>query len=127
MTLANNPADVYLLILDNGLYEVTGGQPTAGTGHADFARLARAAGIKRVYTFDTARGLAHRRRRGADGAGTGGVWLSRGPVRAEDAQAAAADGRASGAVVPGTPWLSGLIHNNVWAHLSLYVSPVILS
>jgi sulfopyruvate decarboxylase subunit beta len=52
VTLANQPADVYLLIVDNGLYEVTGGQPTAGTGHTDFALLARGAGIKRVYSFD---------------------------------------------------------------------------
>ena len=52
VTLANHPADLYLLILDNGLYEVTGGQPTAGTGHVDFAGLARAAGIARVYAFD---------------------------------------------------------------------------
>jgi thiamine pyrophosphate-dependent acetolactate synthase large subunit-like protein len=50
VTLANQPADVYLLILDNGLYEVTGGQATAGAGHADFAALARGAGIGRVYT-----------------------------------------------------------------------------
>src|SRR3954451_16761052 len=28
--LAQNPADVYLLIMDNGLYEVTGGQRIAG-------------------------------------------------------------------------------------------------
>lgn len=53
VTLADNPADVYLLVLDNGLYEVTGGQPTAGSGHADFAGMARAAGIRRVYSFDT--------------------------------------------------------------------------
>jgi thiamine pyrophosphate-dependent acetolactate synthase large subunit-like protein len=53
VTLANHPANVYLLIIDNGLYEVTGGQPTAGTGHTDFAGMARAAGIKRVYAFDT--------------------------------------------------------------------------
>src|SRR5947208_8294309 len=51
VTLASQPADVYLLILDNGLYEVTGGQPTAGAGHTDFAGLARAAGIRRVYAF----------------------------------------------------------------------------
>ena len=51
-TLAAHPADVYLVILDNGLYEVTGGQVTAGAGRADFAALARAAGIKRVYSFD---------------------------------------------------------------------------
>ena len=40
--------------MDNALYEVTGGQATAGAGHADFAQLARGAGIKRVYTFDEA-------------------------------------------------------------------------
>jgi thiamine pyrophosphate-dependent acetolactate synthase large subunit-like protein len=53
VTLAENPADVYLLILDNALYEVTGGQPPAGAGRTDFAGLARAAGIQRVYSFDS--------------------------------------------------------------------------
>ncbi len=53
VTLANNPADVYLLVMDNGLYEVTGGQPHAGAGHADYAGLARAAGIRRAYAFDS--------------------------------------------------------------------------
>lgn len=53
VTLAHHPADVFLLILDNQLYEVTGGQPNAGAGHTDFAAMARAAGIQRVYTFDT--------------------------------------------------------------------------
>jgi len=53
VTLANNPADVYLLVMDNGLYEVTGGQAHAGAGHTDFAGLARAAGIRRAYAFDT--------------------------------------------------------------------------
>ena len=52
VTLASNPADVYLLVMDNGLYEVTGGQAHAGAGHTDFAGLARAAGIPRVYAFD---------------------------------------------------------------------------
>jgi len=52
ITLANHPANIHLLILDNGLYEVTGGQPHAGVGHADFAELARGAGIRRVYSFD---------------------------------------------------------------------------
>ena len=54
VTLASHPANLYLLILDNGLYEVTGGQPVAGAGRTDFACLARAAGIPRVYAFDTA-------------------------------------------------------------------------
>lgn len=53
VTLSSHPANVYLLILDNGLYEVTGGQPTPGSGRTDFAGLARAAGIGRVYSFDT--------------------------------------------------------------------------
>jgi thiamine pyrophosphate-dependent acetolactate synthase large subunit-like protein len=54
VTIASHPANLYLLIIDNGLYEVTGGQQTAGTGHADYAGLARAAGIGRVYAFDAA-------------------------------------------------------------------------
>jgi thiamine pyrophosphate-dependent acetolactate synthase large subunit-like protein len=53
VTLAGNPANVYLLIIDNGLYEVTGGQPVVGAGRTDFAGLARSAGIGRVYEFDS--------------------------------------------------------------------------
>jgi sulfopyruvate decarboxylase subunit beta len=53
VTLAHHPANIYVLILDNGHYEVTGGQAHAGAGHADFAALARAAGIRRVYAFRT--------------------------------------------------------------------------
>ncbi len=51
VTLASHPADVFLLVLDNGLYEVTGGQVVAGAGRTDFALLARGAGLQRVYTF----------------------------------------------------------------------------
>ncbi len=51
VTLAAYPAPLYLLIMDNGLYEVTGGQATPGSRRTDFAGLARAAGIPRVYTF----------------------------------------------------------------------------
>jgi thiamine pyrophosphate-dependent acetolactate synthase large subunit-like protein len=53
VTLAHHPANVYLVVLDNGIYEVTGGQTTAGAGNANFAELARAAGIGRVYSCDT--------------------------------------------------------------------------
>jgi thiamine pyrophosphate-dependent acetolactate synthase large subunit-like protein len=53
VTLANNPADLFLLLIDNGVYEVTGGQPTPGAGRTDFAGLARAAGIRRVYSCET--------------------------------------------------------------------------
>jgi sulfopyruvate decarboxylase subunit beta len=53
VTLAQNPANVYLVIMDNALYEVTGGQAPAGAGRTDFAGLAQAAGIRRVYQFET--------------------------------------------------------------------------
>lgn len=52
-TLAGNPANLYLIIIDNGLYEVTGGQPRVAAGRVDFAGVARAAGIQRVYSFDS--------------------------------------------------------------------------
>jgi sulfopyruvate decarboxylase subunit beta len=53
VTVAQHPADLYALLIDNGLYEVTGGQPVAGAGRTDFAGLARAAGIPRVYACAT--------------------------------------------------------------------------
>jgi thiamine pyrophosphate-dependent acetolactate synthase large subunit-like protein len=53
VTLASHPANVYLVILENGIYEVTGGQPTAGSGCVDFGAIARGAGIQRVYAFDS--------------------------------------------------------------------------
>src|SRR5437868_371120 len=75
VTLANQAANVFLLILDNGLYEVTGGQPVAGAGRTDYAAMARAAGIARVYAFDTldawTRGAAEALR----GSGPSMIWL----------------------------------------------------
>src|SRR5205085_8335828 len=52
VTIAQHPADLWLLLLDNGLYEITGGQPVAGSGRTDYAGLARSAGWQCVYTFD---------------------------------------------------------------------------
>src|SRR4051812_47736410 len=37
VTLANYPADLFLVLIDNGVYEVTGGQPVPGSGRTDFA------------------------------------------------------------------------------------------
>jgi thiamine pyrophosphate-dependent acetolactate synthase large subunit-like protein len=51
VTVANHPARLTILLIDNGLYEVTGGQDVSGAGRTDFAGLAQAAGIHRVYTF----------------------------------------------------------------------------
>lgn len=53
VTLAQCPANVVVIILDNGIYEVTGGQPHAGGDRIDYAAIAQAAGIARTYTFDT--------------------------------------------------------------------------
>jgi thiamine pyrophosphate-dependent acetolactate synthase large subunit-like protein len=53
VTLANYAPNVFLIVMDNGLYEVTGGQAVPGAGHTNFAELASAAGIKRVYNFDS--------------------------------------------------------------------------
>ena len=75
VTLANHPANVYLVIMDNGIYEVTGGQPTAGTGHTDFAGLARAAGIQRVYTFEALESWQAMAGEALAGSGPVVVWL----------------------------------------------------
>jgi len=75
VTVANNPAPLTVLLIDNGLYEVTGGQDVAGAGRTDFGSLARAAGIARVYDFADTDAW----RRGAaqvfNGAGPAFVWL----------------------------------------------------
>jgi sulfopyruvate decarboxylase subunit beta len=75
VTLAANPAPLYLLILDNRLYEVTGGQVTAGTGRADFAGLARASGVNRVYTFDALAAWEAGAAEALSGPGPVVVWL----------------------------------------------------
>lgn len=75
VTLAHHPAPVYLLILDNGLYEVTGGQTTAGTDHADFAGLARAAGIPRVYALDDLESWRATAAEALSGTGPVVIWL----------------------------------------------------
>jgi sulfopyruvate decarboxylase subunit beta len=75
VTLAAQPANLYLLILDNGLYEVTGGQPTAGAGRVDFAALARGAGIERVYAFATLAAWQAGAAEALKGPGPVVVWL----------------------------------------------------
>ncbi|HEV3416547.1 MAG TPA: thiamine pyrophosphate-dependent enzyme [Pirellulales bacterium] len=54
VTLAASRAkNLTLIALDNGVFEVTGGQKTAGqVARVDFAGLATAAGIESVATFD---------------------------------------------------------------------------
>jgi thiamine pyrophosphate-dependent acetolactate synthase large subunit-like protein len=75
VTIAQHPANFWLLLLDNGLYEVTGGQPVAGSRRTDFAGLARSAGIQRVYSFDRLEDWRGRIGEVMSGAGPVFVWL----------------------------------------------------
>jgi len=42
---AQRPKNLTMVIMDNGLYQITGGQPTPAAGTADYVALARAAGL----------------------------------------------------------------------------------
>jgi thiamine pyrophosphate-dependent acetolactate synthase large subunit-like protein len=42
---AQAPKNLTMVIMDNGLYQITGGQPTPAAGTADYVALARAAGL----------------------------------------------------------------------------------
>jgi thiamine pyrophosphate-dependent acetolactate synthase large subunit-like protein len=75
VTLAAYPADLYLVVMDNGVYEVTGGQPIPGSGRIDFAGLARAAGIRRVYSCGTAEEWRRTAAEALSGPGPVVVWL----------------------------------------------------
>jgi len=75
VTLASHPADLCLVIVDNAAYEVTGGQPPPGAGHTDFAGLARAAGVGRVYSCATAEEWREVAAEALSGPGPVVVWL----------------------------------------------------
>jgi thiamine pyrophosphate-dependent acetolactate synthase large subunit-like protein len=45
------PANLLLVVFDNGLYAVTGGQPTPGAGAVDFAQMATAANWPVAHRF----------------------------------------------------------------------------
>ena len=82
VTLANHPADIYLLVIDNGVYEVTGGQGTPGSGRTDFGSLAQAAGVPRVYRFETLAAWQAGAAEALSGSGPVMVWLRVAPRRA---------------------------------------------
>ncbi|MBI3971163.1 MAG: thiamine pyrophosphate-binding protein [Chloroflexi bacterium] len=53
VTIAQHaPANLTHFLLENGVYEVTGGQPVPGAGTVDFAAMARAAGYRAAFRFD---------------------------------------------------------------------------
>lgn len=75
VTLAGYPANVYLVIMDNRMYEITGGQPTVGAGKVDFAEVARGAGITRVYQFEELDAWRQGAAQALSGPGPVVVWL----------------------------------------------------
>jgi thiamine pyrophosphate-dependent acetolactate synthase large subunit-like protein len=76
VSLADHPGlRLYMLVMDNHLYEVTGGQPTAGAGHVDYAALARAAGIPRTYHFTTLDDWSAGAAEALSGPGPVVIWL----------------------------------------------------
>jgi sulfopyruvate decarboxylase subunit beta len=75
VTVANHPAPLHVVLIDNGLYEVTGGQPVPGAGRTDFAGLAKAAGIARVYRFDEEKDWRVNAPAAIGGHGPTFVWL----------------------------------------------------
>lgn len=75
VTIGANPANLFLLILDNGIYEVTGGQPTAARGNVDFAAMGRAANIPRAYRFDSLAAWQAGAEEALGGSGPVVIWL----------------------------------------------------
>ena len=46
------PTNLYHIVLDNGMYALTGGQPVPNVGNISYAGLGKAAGYARVHEFD---------------------------------------------------------------------------
>jgi sulfopyruvate decarboxylase subunit beta len=51
-TVAAYPAPIAIVVIDNQLYEVTGGQAIVNAGRIDYGLLARSLGIEQAYNFD---------------------------------------------------------------------------
>ena len=53
VTIADSaPQKLYHIILDNGMYAMTGGQPVPNEGTTSFTEMAKAAGYAKVFEFD---------------------------------------------------------------------------
>lgn len=57
---ASGAGNLAVIVLDNGIYEVTGGQRTAAAGHVDFPALARSLGFAAGSVFSYADATAWR-------------------------------------------------------------------
>lgn len=84
VTAAQYAVPLYVVLIDNGLYEVTGGQAVAGNGRADFNAIALGAGFSRAYGYETLDGWKNGAADVLDGDGPVFVWLK---VRGEKGKA----------------------------------------
>lgn len=75
VTIASHPAPLFLVVLDNGIYEVTGGQATVGGGKVDYAGLAVAAGMEHVYHFESSSDWQKGAAQALGGMGPAFIWL----------------------------------------------------
>jgi len=66
---------LYVVLIDNGLYEVTGGQPVPGGGRVDYAAIALGAGFERVYGYESQAGWSAGASECLTGDGPVFVWL----------------------------------------------------
>ena len=84
--VAANVPNLVVIVFDNGVYEVTGQQPTAGAGGrggergADFGGIARACGFDSVYKFSDAATWTSDARRALDANGPTFISLDVEPV-----------------------------------------------
>jgi sulfopyruvate decarboxylase subunit beta len=84
VTAAQFDVPLRVLLIDNGLYEVTGGQSVPNAGRTDFAAVARGAGIGRVYACADRAGWEAVAAEALSGPGPVFVWLK---VRGERGKA----------------------------------------
>jgi thiamine pyrophosphate-dependent acetolactate synthase large subunit-like protein len=50
--VGSGATNLVLIVVENGVYEITGNQPIPGAGRVDFGGLAAAAGFQNVYRYD---------------------------------------------------------------------------
>jgi sulfopyruvate decarboxylase subunit beta len=75
VTVTQFAVPLTVVLIDNGLYEVTGGQPVANAGRTDFAAIARGAGFGRVHSCETREEWSAVAEEALSGPGPVFVWL----------------------------------------------------
>ncbi|MCE9565335.1 MAG: hypothetical protein K8U57_25150 [Planctomycetes bacterium] len=75
VTATQFPVPLTVVLIDNGLYEVTGGQPVVNASRTDFAQIATGAGFSRVYSCDSREAWDAVAAEAITGAAPAFVWL----------------------------------------------------